>query len=157
MEKFLLIPVLLFIFFQDLKFRAVYWFLFPIVLGISIWIGWTTSNAENMLWSFFFFIFSMGGLTLYLSIKEGRLINISKGYFGLGDILFLIVIIPIFPFYMYLVFFTLGTIMSLLIHGIVLSIAKGNKTIPYAGYMSLFLIPYLVFNQAINQFILYYI
>lgn len=157
MEKFLLIPVLLFIFFQDLKFRAVYWFLFPIVLGLSIWIGLTTSNFENMMWSFFFFIFSMGGLTLYLSIKERRLINISKGYFGLGDILFLIVIIPIFPFHIYLVFFTLGTIMSLLIHGIVLSIAKGDKTIPYAGYMSLFLIPYLVFNNSINQFILHYI
>lgn len=157
MEKFLLIPVLLFIFFQDLKFRAVYWFIFPIVLGLSIWIGLTTSNTENMLWSFFFFIFSMGGLTLYLSIKEGRFVNISKGYFGLGDILFLVTIIPIFPFHIYLVFFTIGTILSLLIHGIVLSIAKGDKTIPYAGYMSLLLIPYLAFNNLINHFILHYI
>lgn len=155
MEKFILIPVLIFIFFQDMKFRAVYWFLFPLVLGLSFWIGTTTSNIENMLWSFCFFIFSMGGLTLYMSLKERKLINISKGYFSLGDMLFLLAIIPVFSFQMYLVFFTTGTILSLIIHGIVVFLIKGDKTIPYAGYMALLLIPYLLFNHSINSFILH--
>lgn len=157
MIKILLILILLFIFFQDLKLRAVYWFLFPIVLALSVWVGLETSNLENMLWSFSFFIFSMGFLTLYLSLKQGKLINITKGFFSWGDILFLLAIIPLFSFHLYLMFFTLGTIGTLLIHAIVLLVSKGDKTIPFAGYMSLLLTSYLIFDTRINDFILQYI
>ena len=157
MIKILLILVLLFIFFQDLKFRAVYWFLFPIVLALSVWVGLDLTNIENMLWSLSFFVFSMGFLTLYMSLRQGKLINITKGFFSWGDILFLLAIIPLFSFHLYLMFFTLGTIGTLLVHGIVLTVSKGEKTIPFAGYMSLFLTTYLIFDRDINQFILQYI
>ena len=157
MIKILFILVLLFIFFQDLKFRAVYWFLFPIVLVLSVWVGLDLTNIENMLWSLSFFLFSMGFLTLYMSLRQGKLINITKGFFSWGDILFLLAIIPLFSFYLYLMFFTLGTIGTLLVHGIVLTVSKGEKTIPFAGYMSLFLTTYLIFDKHINQFILQYI
>ena len=157
MIKILLILVLLFIFFQDLKFRAVYWFLFPIVLVLSVWVGLDLTNVENMLWSLSFFLFSMGFLTLYMSFRQGKLINITKGFFSWGDILFLLAIIPLFSFHLYLMFFTLGTIGTLLVHGLVLTVSKGDKTIPFAGYMSLFLTTYLIFDTHINQFILQYI
>lgn len=157
MVKIILIAVLLFIFVQDLKFRAVYWFLFPIVLGLSVWIGVETSNVENMLFSLGFFVFSMGSLTLYMSLKQKKLVNISKGYFSWGDMLFLLAIIPLFPFHIYLVFFTVGTITTLLVHGIVVSVSKGDATIPYAGYMALFLVVYLPFNLSVNRYILHFI
>lgn len=149
--------VLLFIFFQDIKLRAVYWFLFPIVLALSFWIGMENNNLENILFSLSFFIFAMGFLTLYMSIRQRKIINITKGFFSWGDILFLIAIIPLFSFHLYLLFFTLGTIMTLVVHGIVLIVSKGEKTIPFAGYMSVFLTSYLIFDTQINHFIIQYI
>jgi hypothetical protein len=155
--KALLILTLLIIFLQDIKFRAVHWFLFPIVLALSIWVGLNFTDIENMFLSLSFFLFSMGFLTLYISLKHKKLTNITIGFFSWGDILLLLAIIPLFSFHLYLIFFTLGTIGTLLVHGIVLTVSKVDKTIPFAGYMSLFLTAYLIFDSNINQFILHYI
>lgn len=154
MIKILLILSLLIIFVQDVKLRAVYWFLFPIILALSFWIGLESNDLINMGWNVLFFTFSMGFLTLYVSIKQGHLINISKGYFSLGDMFFLIAIIPLLTFPLYLLFFTTGTLLTLVVHGVVASISKQSKTIPFAGYMALFLVAYLVFDNQINNLII---
>ena len=83
-------------------------------------------------------------LTLYLTLKTKQLVLIWKGYFSWGDILFLVAITPLFWFPTYLVYFTVGTMLSLVIHTVVLiTQKKRTKTVPYAGYMSLVLIGYL--------------
>ncbi len=154
MIKILLILLLLIIFVQDMKIRAVYWFMFPILLAFSFWIGIETNDLTNMGWNVLFFTFLMGFLTLYLSLKQGHLVNITKGYFSLGDMFFLVAIIPLLTFPLYLLFFTIGTLMTLVVHGVVVSFSKQSKTIPFAGYMALFLVAYLVFDNQINNLII---
>lgn len=90
-------------------------------------------------------------LTLYVSMKQKKLTAIWKGFFSWGDILFLLAVVPLFPFEKYILYFTFGTCISLLIFLIDLLITKKVKTIPYAGNMSLVLIGfYFVQNQLLQ-------
>lgn len=151
MFKTLLIILLLFIFFQDLKSRAVYWFLFPVLMALSFVSVWKTLTTE-WLYNLLFLALMMASLTIYVSLKEQKLVNITRGFFSWGDILFLLAITPLFPFHTYLLFFTAGTILALLIHLGAMQIRK-QETIPYAGYMALVLIPCIVWeNQIFGYF-----
>jgi hypothetical protein len=62
-----------------------------------------------------------------------------KDFFGLGDALILIAITPFFELRVFIYFFTAATLGTLIIHGIS-SLIKKQATIPYAGYVSCFLI-----------------
>ncbi len=87
-------------------------------------------------------------LTLYLSIREKKIILITDGFFSIGDILFLAAVIPLFHFNEYIIFFTLGTSFTLLVH-LIVQLFKKQKTIPYAGYMSLVAISFLLLKDQI--------
>lgn len=84
--------------YQDLRFRGIHWFVFPLLLGGVIALRWNELNAETLLYNTGFLLFLLLFLTLYLSLKEQRLVNITSGYFSWGDILFLCAMIPLFPF-----------------------------------------------------------
>jgi hypothetical protein len=124
---------------------------FPLLLIGSFWIN------EAWLWidvlsNVGFLVGSLLALTVYLTLKEGRLVNITKGYFSWGDILFLLALAPLFAFRGYLIFFTFGTCLTLLMH-IVASMIKRQKTIPYAGYMAIVGIGFLVFQEQIQNYL----
>lgn len=149
----LIIALLFFIFLQDFLIRGVYWFLFPILFIFSLIFNWENISVE-IIWNFLFLSFMLFSLTVYVSLKEGKLTNITKGFFGLGDILFLVAIVPLFPLQFYILFFTAGTIVTLLLHLIIQRIlVKGQETIPYAGYMSLVLISFLFTRLQITSVI----
>lgn len=150
MEKIALIVILSIILIQDVKMRAVYWFLFPLLGGIAFWYNYKNITAQNLLWNGTFVLFSMIFLTLYVSIKQKKLTAIWNGFFSWGDILFLIVITPIFTFSEYLLFFTAGTILTLVFHAVAMLFFRDNKTVPYAGYMSLSLILFLIFQSVLK-------
>jgi len=153
MEKVLLILILLIIFIQDLKMRAVYCFLFPILLGGSIWYNIQNISMQSLTWNLAFIVFALSMLTVYISVKQRKLTAIWNGFFSIGDILFLIAIIPLLPFHTYLMYFTIGTICSLIFHAIAMLFFRDNKTVPFAGYMALVLIGFLAFDTSINQLI----
>lgn len=154
MFKALFALLLVFIFLQDFKSRGVYWFLFPVLAGFSVFFAWK-SIGVYLCYNILFLILMMLMLTLYVSLKESKLVNITRGYFSWGDILFLLAITPLFSLQSYILFFTAGTILSLLIHLVAIMIRK-QDTIPYAGYMSLVLIPCLLLvNQFPAQFNIY--
>ena len=153
MEKVLLILILLIIFIQDLKMRAVYWFLFPILLGGSIWYNIQNIDLLSLSWNLGFITVSLGLLTVYVSLRQRKLTAIWNGFFSIGDILFLIAIIPLLPFHTYLIYFTIGTICSLIFHAIAMLFFRDNKTVPFAGYMALVLIGFLTFDTSINLLI----
>lgn len=155
MLKMFLITLLLFIFFQDVKSRGVYWFLFPILMAIAFASAWQSLTADWLL-NIGFLILMMAMLTLYVSLKEKKAINITKGYFSWGDILFLLAVTPLFSLHAYILFFTAGTILSLLIHLVVMFFRK-QETIPYAGYMSLVLVPLLIFETQVSDYLMLYV
>lgn len=142
-----MIVLFLLVFYQDIKYKAVHWILFPLLLLISMLIGWETHTIHSWLFNLGFVVFILGALTFYLTIKKRRLVNITDGFFSLGDILFLLAIIPLFDFQSYMVFFTLGTFFTLLLH-LSVHLFKPQTVIPYAGYMSLIGISYVLIGSS---------
>lgn len=136
------------ILFQDLKMRSVHWSLFPMLFTCSILIG--IENIEIIQWGFslLFLVTLMLSLTLYLTVRTGKLVNITNGFFSWGDILFLLAIIPVFDVSSFMLFFTFGTLLTLVLH-VLSHLIKAQKTIPYAGYMALVSLFYVLFEPTL--------
>ncbi|MCH2229633.1 MAG: hypothetical protein MK105_04750 [Crocinitomicaceae bacterium] len=148
---YILSIVLLISFYQDLRFRGIQWFIFPLILIFSIFLKWETLSIGT-LYNLLFIVLCLSGLTMYLSIKEGRIINITKGFFSWGDILILIALCPLFSLEGYILFFTVGTILTLVTF-LIVNIWVKSKTVPYAGYMALFAMPTL-FLEVNNSYLM---
>ena len=155
MTEVALIILFILILVQDVRHRGVHWLLFPLLFIVTLFNSWTKLDIIMIGINLGFLSFMLLSLTIYLSVKQGKWINITKGYFSLGDILFLIAVIPLFSFREYLIFFTLGTMSTLILH-LLVSLLKKQKTVPYAGYMALFGIVLFgfkdLFNQLVNNF-----
>ncbi|MFE3872478.1 hypothetical protein ACFX5F_14725 [Flavobacterium sp. ZS1P70] len=137
--RLLLIGVFLIIFIQDCKDRKVYWFLYPIV-GVLVFvlqmevvpIYYLAVNAGfNLL--FVFVLLFVCYLYAVLKLKKPLL----KEVFGLGDVLFFIFMAFSFSIISFFVLFVFALVFSLLLHS-VLQHKQIVKTVPLAGYMSLF-------------------
>lgn len=148
------IAILVLCFYQDVRFRGIHWFVFPLVLMGSIALNWDNLNLITMAYNAGFLTILLLGLTIYLSLKEQRLVNVTEGYFATGDILFLIAMTPLFTVQWYILFFTFGTIATLIFH-LIASIVKPQKTVPYAGYMALVGIGYVAFSEQLQNLILF--
>ena len=155
MLKMLLIALLLFIFFQDLKSRAVYWFLFPVLMALAFAVSWKTLAADWYL-NILFLLLIMAMLTIYISLRQGKITYITRGHFSWGDILFLLAVTPLFSLQSYIIFFTAGTILTLVMHLGVMAFRK-QETIPYAGYMSLVLSVCIGFKEQIFGYLNLYL
>lgn len=134
----ILLIVLLISFYQDIRFRGIQWFLFPLILVFSLAYNWGLPSI-TVVYNVLFVVLCLLGLTIYLSLKEGRIVTITKGYFSWGDILILIALSPLFTFESYILFFTIGTVFTLITF-LTMNIWLKSQTIPYAGYMALFAI-----------------
>ncbi|MCE3297039.1 MAG: hypothetical protein K0R65_2753 [Crocinitomicaceae bacterium] len=139
MAAYLLIGIMLFVFLQDLKLKAVYWFVFPVILGFSLWYSWNHLDWKQLAWNVGVLVVLMSGLTLYLTFKNRRLINPFDGFFAWGDILFLLAVSPLFNTQTFLFYFITGTVFVLLVHGVLTLLKKTDREIPFAGYMAFYL------------------
>lgn len=146
------ITILVLCVYQDVRYRGIHWFVFPLVLAGALMQNWSEFDLIVLAYNIGFVVFLLLGLTLYLSLKEGKLINITNGYFSVGDILFLLALTPLFSIQWFVIFFTFGTIATLIFH-LIASMIKPQKTIPYAGYMAIVCIGYLVFHDQLHQLI----
>ena len=150
MQFYIYIALLVLCFYQDVRFRGIHWTVFPLLLGGAFLVNdlwmWT-----DIFYNAAFLVGTLFMLTVYLSVKEGRLVNMTDGYFSWGDILFLLALAPLFEFRWYLIFFTAGTCISLVMH-VIASTIKRQKSVPYAGYMAVVGIAFLVFQEQIQNF-----
>ena len=137
--------MLLFTFFQDMKLRAVYWFIFPILMGLSIALKWDEISLLQIAQNLLILLILLSGLFLYLSMKFKQFTNPMNGFFAWGDVLFLIAVSPLFNLYSYLFFFTTGICFVLLLHLTFNMLKMGKKEIPFAGYMAFYLVGILLF------------
>lgn len=132
--------------YQDFKDRAISWFL-PIlifVLGCIDFFTVGTWSAKQPLLSLMFLLVQMSIVYGYFSIKKGTFkINLTNDLLGWGDILFFVAMIPFFDFKTYLTLFISGLIFSLIGHQILNKI-QPNKSIPLAGWLSIFYSFYLI-------------
>lgn len=132
-----LLLILGLIFVQDWKDRAVHWWLFPILLGLSfIQFEQKNTNPADLLTSFIFLVMVLLLLIAYISLRRQKWVNIFKNDFGWGDVLFLLAVIPLFSHKSYILFFISGMFFSLLIH--LLLLRRKKSTVPLAGYLALY-------------------
>lgn len=149
--QLIVVLLLILVVYQDYKFRAVSWIIFPLllvtffcfnILTISFW-----EVLDNSKVNFLFIVFLFGMITLYFSIKHNRLINISNGFIGWGDILFIFCLGILFSPLNFMMFYLFS--ITLIIIGVLFSrlIFKSNSDkIPLAGLQSMILLLIWVVN-----------
>ena len=131
--------------YQDFKFRGIYWWLFPLLLSLfllDVWLRYSFARLAATAGSnIIFLIVQMFLLTVYVSLRKRKFTNIFKGYFGLGDLLFLLCIAFYFSCLNYIAFYLLSLMIV-----IVLTLTFGDRSraekekIPLAGYQALLLL-----------------
>ncbi|MDO5968993.1 prepilin peptidase [Flavivirga aquimarina] len=136
-----LIVILVFVFFQDLKKRTIHVALPIILFLLALVINYSSTDLKfsYILYNIAFIIINILGVVLYFSLKNKGFVNPIDTYIGLGDIAFFLAITPLFNLKPFILFFVFGLLFSLLTH-LGFMLFKQVKTIPLAGYLSLFLI-----------------
>lgn len=137
--------------FQDVKYRGVHWSVFLLLLASAAIYG-SGLAWRDIGFNLLFLAGLLSALTLYLSLKQGHIVDITKGYFSWGDILFLVALTPLFTWRMYMVLFVFGTMGVLIIH-LVVHLFRPQKTVPYAGYMAVITSAFLFFEPQVNLFL----
>lgn len=141
--KVLLVLLLLFLFYQDLRYRAVYWFLFPVLLILIMLIAKQQISLQqiliNSLYSLAFILIQLFLLSLYFSFKHKKIIDITTHHLGWGDILFLLVVAFYFSPLNYIAFYV-ASLATVLLLSLVLMVKERTATlkIPLAGLQALF-------------------
>ncbi len=144
------------IIYQDFKFNAVSWYIFPMLMIASFFYG--RSMAVTPLY-YYYILINFGIiliqiliLTLYYLVRDKKVQLIAGTKIGLGDILFFVVLGLIFSPIWFILFLTTGMIITVLVHLIRTGKEKkAYRKIPLAGYLALI---YLVFF-ILNNFVLH--
>ena len=134
-----------FIIYEDFKARAIHWYwLLFLLVGI---LGLENISIKDGIVGLAFMAFQLFVVTVYFSIKQRRLVNISKDYFGIGDTLFLIPLCFYFDIKRLLIFWIVGLLINILGFLIIKKTLKTDlQTIPFAGGMSLVLIVWIFYD-----------
>ncbi|MDT3403741.1 hypothetical protein QE417_002813 [Mucilaginibacter terrae] len=143
--QILIIVFLAALFFEDMRYRAVHWFWFPLLiiasfflhyfgnLPVSIFINRISTNG-GFIWAILIL------LTSYFSIKHRKFVNINDGLLGAGDILFWVVAGCYLSLLNFMLFYISSVILILLGWLIYQQFSESNnKRIPLAGLQSFLL------------------
>ncbi|MDB5011810.1 MAG: hypothetical protein JWQ25_12 [Daejeonella sp.] len=150
--KSALIVSLLFLLYQDFKFRAVYWLVFPIVFLLLLAVSFSSGvsikqTLQNVLLNNAFVAFQLFIVTIYFSIKQKQWIWITKELIGWGDLLFLISISACLSTISYLLFYITSLLFTLLV-SVPFILSKSSKSfkVPMAGIQAGFFAMVLLFD-----------
>ncbi|WP_146193509.1 hypothetical protein [Flavobacterium sediminis] len=135
---------LLFIFWQDVKFRHIH-IVLPVITFISAYFlsGWHFKILKITVINLLFLVVTLGVLVLYMSGKKKQLLNPFTNYFGLGDLLFYIAITPLFLLHQYILFFVLSMIFAIVAQKIFRKYIQHNS-VPLAGLSALLLLIFVI-------------
>lgn len=170
MQLFLLIVsiiLLLIITYQDFKFNAILWYIFPLLFLVllSSTISKTSFSASLSLFisNFVLVLIIYLFLVVYIFIRNRKFNFKLDGFLGFGDLLFMICLTPVFSQINFISFLVFGLLISMIFSLIYVLLLK-KKLIPLAGllaiyYIFIFIIDYFVagFNVLNDQLILNYL
>lgn len=157
--QILILVFLAFICYQDMLYRAVYWWCFPILAVLMVLLKYNTSGIQQTLtdagYGLLFLMVQIFILWIYFSAKHKKIINITDNYLGWGDVLFLIAI----PFYLspvnYVLFYIVSLILVLLYALATAKLITNNKHIPLAGLQAALLGIAMIMDYIISNLELY--
>ncbi|PWB21469.1 general secretion pathway protein [Flavobacterium sp. HTF] len=135
--KLILIITLLIVLYQDCRDRLVYWFLYP-VIGVLVFAVQSCYLPLELVFlnsglNLLFILILLGTSFLYIKFRKLSFQNAI----GIGDVLFFIFLSFGFATISFIVLFVFSLLFSLLLH-FVFQNRNQLKTVPLAGYMSLF-------------------
>ena len=136
--KIILIMCLLMVFYQDMKERMVYWFLFPIIAicsGILLYNNMLTEVFKTTVMINLVFVVFL--ITVVFAYSKLKLKTSITQTFGLGDMLLFFALAFTFSSVSFLILFVFGLIFSLVLH-LFLKNKSSHQNVPLAGYLSLF-------------------
>lgn len=144
-----LLTSLLVVFYQDLKFRAVYWWLFPVLAIGSYFYSSKTISIHEWKINFLFIGLQLLGVYLYFCLKNKALVSLKNIELGLGDILMFLVLALWFTPINFILFF----ISSLFSITLIMLLFRLNKStcIPLAGIQAALLVILIVLNESCCQ------
>lgn len=126
--------------YQDWKIRAVHVVIFPVLLACTLIIFLQMDLAWNLLILNAFFILSIVGLLfIYISMRMGKIVDFFSSYFGLGDLLFLLAITPLFGQRNFMLFIIAGIFLTVIIEYFLMK-KREDKTNPLAGYLAIYVL-----------------
>ena len=141
--------------YQDFKYRAVYWICFP-VLAVLLGIQKTIDNGfqsflTESLFTGGFLLLQFLVLWLYFTIRYRKPINLTNGYLGWGDILFLLAACFYLSPLNYVVFYV-GSLVVAIVYAITdrLIFKKDDLTIPLAGIQALLFVLLLIIAYVLH-------
>ena len=155
--------------YQDYKFRAISWFLFPLLAILLIIRGVLIINFLNYIKiisiNILFLLIQFSLVYIYFRIKSIKFMELFKKVIGPGDILFITIASFAFSFVNFIIYqvLTLFIILSIFLLLKLLSV-QFKKFIPLAGAMAISLIMFIFTHDIIhkidlfdNQFLIYLI
>jgi len=146
------------IFIQDIKGRAVYWILFPLLAIVLFCSHALRAGSLSLLWlpaliNSGFVVLQLVLVTVYFSVRQKRLVNIVDRLLGLGDIFFLLSIAFYLSIINFLFFYIISLITSLFVWVIWQMIAeRKTKHIPLAGLQAMLFILFLTGDWWVKLF-----
>lgn len=137
--------------YQDFRFKAVSWWLFPLLSAAFIAATLPATGITNLLQNF---LFNLGfvalqflAATLYFSIKNRALTSITDVYIGKGDMVLFLSLCLLFSPANFIIFMVTALLLVTVVAGICLPFIKKSKEIPLAGAVSLLLTVAIVFRN----------
>ncbi len=130
---------------QDFKYRAITWYVFPLLfISYLVLLNRTDNlNLNIIILNMIMVSLQLLIVTLVYSIKEKKWINIAKSKIGLADILLLYILALSFHTITFIVFLTSALILSLLLHKIIEPAMKQKSRIPLAAYLAIYYILFI--------------
>ena len=142
--QILILLALAVVFLQDLQSRSVYWVVFPALAALLVtlrlhdqpFLEIARSFAVNLA----FLLVQLTLLTLYFSVKQRRLLKLTDGWLGWGDVLFLAVCAVYLSFINFLLFY-MGSLIAVLAFWLIRQavVKTAESRIPLAGLQGLLL------------------
>lgn len=136
---------------QDWKYRKIHVAL-PVIVFIISFFAITETNATKadiIIYNLIFFLITLAGLVGYMSIKNRKFLNPFENYFGFGDLLFYVAVTPLFLVENYVIFFIFSLVFAIVLQ-IVLKKIIQEKTVPLAGFASVFLFFLIIKDIALD-------
>lgn len=136
---------LLWLTWQDFKDRAVYGWLFPVLLLLFLVKGIASERLSfhDVLTNLLVLAMQFGLLSLYFWVKDRRFLMQGEHYLGWGDILMLLVLTVCFSPVNFIFFLVAGFFLVLSVVGVLRLAGKPIRYIPLAGGQALLLVSVL--------------
>jgi hypothetical protein len=135
-----IVMILAIIVYQDFKFRAVSWILFPLLAAIilleNIFIHALPVFADFYLINFGFIAVQLVLITLYFSLRNKRWVKLWEQHLGAGDILFFLILCLFFSPVNFLLFYLGSLIVTVVVVLVLRRVRTDMNVIPLAGIQS---------------------